>query len=95
MIPGRVGPENPARGRVLGALAAALLITMLVAGFQWQVASRLEVQVASLEAELAASKLEVRAHEARISEVRGAVSGLAQRVEHLQALVVKPLPKAP
>ena len=78
-----------------GALVAALLVTLLVAGLQWQAASKLEVQVASLETELAESQLEVRAHEARMSEVRGAVSGLAQRVEHLQTLVRRPLPKGP
>ena len=80
---------------LVGALVAALLVTLLVAGLQWQAASKLEVQVASLETELAESQLEVRAHEARMSEVRGAVSGLAQRVEHLQTLVRRPLPKGP
>lgn len=93
--PGGAEPKETAKGRLVGALVAALLVTLLVAGLQWQAASKLEVQVASLETELAESQLEVRAHEARMSEVRGAVSGLAQRVEHLQTLVRRPLPKGP
>ena len=67
---------------VLVLIAFALLI-----GWQAQLASELESQVAGLEVQLERTNVLLDSHRAHLSEVRGAVHELSERLQSLRALV--------
>lgn len=87
-------PTNASRevrssGRRLPAwLFAALVVLFLAAyGYQSYHASRLEEEVARLEASLATAEGRLESHRAHLLEIRSGIHDLSGRLEALQALI--------
>ena len=86
------------RGRSLPVwlFAVALIVFSLVIGRQAQLASELETEVAGLEAQLEHTSALLDAHRTHLSEVRGGVHELSERLQGLRSLVDRdPMAEAP
>jgi len=65
----------------------ALLVFSLFTGWQAQLASELKAEVAGLEAQLEHTNALIDAHRTHLSEVRGGVHELSERLQGLRRLV--------
>jgi hypothetical protein len=86
------------RGRSLPAwlFAVALIVFSLAIGWQAQLAGELEAEVAGLEAQLEHTSALLDAHRTHLSEVRGGVHELSERLQGLRSLVDRdPTAKVP
>jgi hypothetical protein len=66
---------------------AGLILMALVIGWQAQNAGELEAQVVGLEVELERTNGLLEAHRTHLSEIRGGVEDLSERLQGLRALV--------
>ena len=69
----------------------ALILSFLLIAWQARVASELEAEVAGLEAQLELTRALLDAHRTRLSEIRGGVYELSERLQDLRALVDIPM----
>ena len=76
-------------------LVVALIISFLLIAWQARVASELEAEVAGLEAQLELTGALLDAHRTHLSEIRGGVHELSERLEGLRTLVDLPIEGVP
>jgi len=79
--------QTDRRGLPIWLFVAALILFSLAIGWQAQVASELEAEVAGLEAQLERTNALLDAHRTHLSEIRGGVHELSDRLQGLRELV--------
>ena len=84
---GSADPRRDRRRLPVWLFVLALILFSLVIGWQAQLASELESQVAGLEVQLERTNVLLDSHRAHLSEVRGGVHELSERLQSLRALV--------
>jgi uncharacterized coiled-coil protein SlyX len=82
-----VEPRSDPRRLPVWLFVLALILFSLVIGWQAQLASELESQVAGLEVQLEQTNALLDSHRTHLSEVRGGVHELSERLQSLRALV--------
>jgi len=87
--PGRRGHTEKSDSRVvpLWMLVATILLGIVVLGWQMQLASELQTEVASLEGQLDRTRAVVDAQRSHLGEIRGGVYALSDQLDGLRALV--------
>jgi phage shock protein A len=68
-------------------LVATILLGIVVLGWQMQLASELQTEVASLEGQLDRTRAVVDAQRSHLGEIRGGVYALSDQLDGLRALV--------
>lgn len=84
---GPVGKRQDRAGLPLWLFVVALMLFFLVIGWQAQIESRLEAEVAGLEVELEQSQILLDAHRTHLTQIRGDVHDLSERIQGLRGLV--------
>ena len=84
---GSADPRRDRRRLPVWLFVLALILFSLVIGWQAQLASELESQVAGLEVQLERTNVLLDSHRTHLSEVRGGVHELSERLQSLRALV--------
>lgn len=80
-------PRRERRSLPVWLFVVALILFALVIGRQAQVAGELEAEVAGLEERLERTHALLDAHRSHLSEIRGGVQELSERLEGLRSLV--------
>ena len=68
-------------------LIGALVLAVIVIGWQAQLAGELEAEIVGLEARLDRAQSLVEAHRSHLGEIRGGVDDLSGRIDGLRALI--------
>jgi hypothetical protein len=84
---GSADPRRDRRRLPVWLFVLALILFSLVIGWQAQLASELESQVAGLEVQLERTNVLLDSHRTHLSDVRGGVRELSERLQSLRALV--------
>jgi hypothetical protein len=84
---GSTDPRSDRRKLPVWLFVVALILFSLVIGWQAQLASELESQVAGLEVQLERTNTLLDAHRAHLTDIRGGVHELSERLQGLRALV--------
>ena len=84
---GSADPRSGRRRLPVWLFVLALILFSLVLSWQAQLASELESQVAGLEVQLERTNALLDSHRTHLSEVRGGVHELSERLQSLRALV--------
>jgi hypothetical protein len=85
--PARARDKTPWRGVPVWLFVVVLVLFAVAVGWQLRVAGELRQEIADLETNLARTSALLGAHQNRLSEIRGGVYELVDRVEGLRALV--------
>jgi len=84
---GSADPRSGRRRLPVWLFVLALILFSLVLSWQAQLASELESQVAGLEVQLERTNALLDSHRSHLTEVRGGVHDLSERLQSLSALV--------
>jgi hypothetical protein len=82
-----VTDESSPRSLPVWMFVVGLIVAVVVIGWQAQLASELEAEVAGLEGRLERSNALLEAHRSHLGKIRGGVYDLSERLDGLRALV--------